>query len=304
MKLIIGLSFIFCGNTFAVNKVIYGQDNRVNALNSGIFWQHKSAAVASMIRKSKLKEFASYYKASTFMTLGEQYSLCSDERFYSEPVLSECSGFLISPDTLITAGHCVKALPYPYNGNPEKMCEDFVWSFDFTQTKAYENKVSLKQVYNCKEVIEAKYNFAHDYAIIKLEKAVEGVKPLKTAQLVDSTELVVIGHPSGLPKKVAPGGKVIDTNGSSSKFYAALDSFQGNSGSPVLDKAGDVVGILVSGKTDYIYDEKAQCQRVNRCDNNGKACFYEYDYVKGEGVTKIDVVLDKIPAGIDNSLSK
>jgi len=280
-------------SAFGKNKVVYGQDNRINVADSGSFWQEKALAVASMHKKSKLKPSGSFHKQLSYMTLGEQYSLCSDERFYSEPVISECSGFLIAPDTLVTAGHCFNALPYPYYGNANKVCEDYSWSFDYTQTKSEKNFVTLKKVYNCKEVITAEYSFANDFAIIKLDRSVEGAKALKmTKELAKDTELVVVGHPSGLPKKVAPGGKVIELNPNTSKFYASLDSFQGNSGSPVFNKLGKVVGILVSGKTDYYYDEKAQCQRVNQCDDAGKGCLYDYDYVKGEGVTNIKVILD------------
>jgi V8-like Glu-specific endopeptidase len=280
-------------NSVAIDKVVYGVDNRVDVDKTGTFWKSKASAVASMLKNSKLKPTDNGFKALSYMTLGEQFSLCKDERFYSQPILSDCSGFLISEDTLVTAGHCLKAMPYPYSGNAQKVCEDYSWAFDYTQTIAKDKHVTFSQVYRCKEVIKAEYSFANDFAILKLEKKVSGATPIKLAkEVTEDMALTVIGHPSGLPKKVAPGGKILELNPKRSKFYASLDTFQGNSGSPVLNKKGEAVGILVSGKTDYRYDEEDKCQRVNVCNNEGKQCLYDYDYVKGEGVTNIKVILD------------
>lgn len=300
MKYLVITMLLSQGATYAKNKVVYGQDNRMSVSDSSEFWQVRAKAVASMHKRSKLlvpKTSDKVFKQTSVFTLGEQYSLCEDERFVKEPVLSDCTGFLISEDTLVSAGHCFKAMPSPYYGNADKVCEDYVWVFDYTQTKAVDYKVQFSKVYECGEVLVANYSFSNDFAIIKLKSKVSGVKPLSMSREISKdSELIVVGHPSGLPKKVAPGGKVIEYNPKANKFYASLDSFQGNSGSPVFNKLGDVVGILVSGKTDYIFDEKAQCQRVNRCDQGGKSCLYEYDFVKGEGVTNINPILDNFQA--------
>ena len=41
-------------------------------------------------------------------TLEEYATLCADERFVHQPVPGWCSGTLIGPDLVLTAGHCVE----------------------------------------------------------------------------------------------------------------------------------------------------------------------------------------------------
>ncbi len=64
----------------------------------------------------------------------------------------------------------------------------------------------------------------------------------------------MLGHPWGLPLKIAGGGKVVKNEHSESRFFfeAMLDTFSGNSGSPVLNEATlEVEGILVVGFGEY-----------------------------------------------------
>jgi V8-like Glu-specific endopeptidase len=67
-------------------------------------------------------------------------------------------------------------------------------------------------------------------------------------------EVFVIGHPVGLPLKYAGNAKITD-NSPSTYFSANLDTFGGNSGSPVfsmVDGKHIVEGILVRGETDFV----------------------------------------------------
>ena len=98
--------------------------------------------------------------------------------------------------------------------------------------------------------------------------------------------LTVIGHPSGLPKKVTSNAYVTRNISSEYRFYISSDTFEGNSGSPVLNSKAEVVGMVLSGKTDYIYDETRGCQTVNSCNNTGHYCTYRFDNNLAEGVGK------------------
>ena len=96
---------------------------------------------------------------------------------------------------------------------------------------------------------------------------------------------MVIGHPSGLPTKVAEGASVrsVDT----AFFTANLDTYGGNSGSAVFNSlSGEVEGILVRGETDYVFDNERSCHSSYHCGD---------DECSGEDVVKISEVLKHLP---------
>jgi V8-like Glu-specific endopeptidase len=100
-----------------------------------------------------------------------------------------------------------------------------------------------------------------------------------------------MGHPSGLPMKYADGAKVF---GNFDNYFSTnLDTFGGNSGSPVFNaKTNEVVGILVRGDIDYIEGEfeGRTCMRVNTCDANRENCQADAEEIDGEHVSYIDLI--------------
>src|SRR5690606_9114881 len=78
-------------------------------------------------------------------------------------------------------------------------------------------------------------------------------------------ELVIIGHPLGLPLKIADSARV--TSVEHNYFRANLDSYGGNSGSPVINiHTQEVEGILVRGEEDFI-DTSSGCKTSLRMDD-------------------------------------
>jgi len=90
---------------------------------------------------------------------------------------------------------------------------------------------------------------------VQLERDVVGRTPAKvrsSGKIKDKQTLFVIGHPCGLPQKYAPGAKVRD-NTPAPYFVANLDTYGGNSGSPVFAApSATVEGILVRGENDFV----------------------------------------------------
>ncbi len=277
MKLLLScLCFAFSLNLFAVDKVVYGVDNRLDIYQSkNALYKTLSLSTAAMISKSQVVEQEDASFNITGGTL-EQDGICSDARFAKQMVAANCSGFLVGENLLVTAGHCIETL---------EDCGNYSWVFDYgnpTGEKTVYN-VAKKDIYTCTKIISRALDrdTLNDYALLELDRKVEGRAPLKfrkSGKIANKAGIVVIGHPSGLPTKIADGATVRD-NKNNYFFQGTLDTFGGNSGSAVFDiKTGLVEGILVRGERDYVGDPVQNCTRPKVC---------KVTECRGEDVTRI-----------------
>lgn len=281
-------------------RVVYGQDDRkdmfqvYNALHLKL-----ARSTAGMIRMDKFAKTrnANIYDLINLKTLERSANLCTSEKFGQQLLAPTCSGFLVGPDTLVTAGHCYNSFDTPAN-----VCKNFAWAFNYEIDKNGINPakgLSIDSIYLCKGVVAAHTDGNYDFAVIKLDRKVVGREPLKfrtAGKVADQTPLVVIGHPNGLPKKVATGR--LTFNSEPTRFSTTLDTFHGNSGAAVFDaNTGLVEGILIMGKNDYrpsIPGNQKSCKVVNLCDNNGVNCAGGVEtgpVSRGEVVLRIDKIL-------------
>lgn len=274
--LLLQTSITFAGS--AQIKVIYGEDNRVDVVDSeNPFFQRLANSTAAMVKNENLIEHNSVQYELAGKTLQDR-GICESERFSHQSTVASCSGFLVAPDVIVTAGHCVQR---------EVDCQTKSWVFNYRVQRESDPSVIVDKsdVYACSKILSQKLDPSSevDYAVIKLKRSVEGADPLPyrrkgSPQIGDG--LVVIGHPSGLPTKIADGANIRDIN----KVYLTtnLDTYAGNSGSAVLNAStGIVEGILVRGETDYINDSAQGCKVSNVLDN---------DKGDGEEVTLITIV--------------
>lgn len=289
-------------------KVIYGQDDRkdvyqtTNALHLKL-----SKSSAGMIKKSMFVKgaLANTFDLQNTTTLERAENVCTSEKFSQQTLAPICSGFLVGPDTLITAGHCYNSFD-----TPENVCKNFSWVFDYEMKSAVSNPtkgISIANIYNCKSVSKAQRDSLYDFAIIKLDRKVVGRTPLKyrtTGKLANSASLVVIGHPTGLPTKISANGKVT-LNTELTRFSTTLDTFHGNSGSAVFDSTtGLIEGILIMGKNDYrpsIAGNPRSCKVTNICDETASNCSAGVEtgtIAKGEVVLRIDKILSHISTAL------
>lgn len=244
--------------------VIYGEDNRVDTVESrSSFHKQLAQGTAAQILRADIpfmrggKATLEGQDLNDFINMKYGPDLCDGERYKRQIAVANCSGFLVAPDILVSAGHCFQA----------NECETHDWVFNYKIAKAGDQSVTINEedVYSCDHVISAKspgLGGGQDYAVIKLMKKVEGVKPLKVARSTPGvgTPLVLIGHPSGLPQKIADGATVKQKI--STGFRANVDAFGGNSGSAVFnERTGEVVGILVNGEEDYSLDSARGCMK-------------------------------------------
>ena len=90
-------------------RVVYGSDDRkdlYDVKNSKV--QLVSQSVAALVKASDLVPKAGGFRLRT-ASYQEEYGLCGSERFASQPIACFCSGFLVAPDVIATAGHCVES---------------------------------------------------------------------------------------------------------------------------------------------------------------------------------------------------
>lgn len=264
------------------HDVIYGKDTRVD------LYQEKDpkhlAWADSTVALFRADDVAAKDGAARLATrnYGEDMNLCKEEPFYEQPNGAFCSGSLVAPDVLMTAGHCVPSA---------EECAGIKFVFGFAVKKEGEKPTSVpeSEVYGCRELIgRAQESKGADWALVRLDRKVANHAPLKLnlgGKIADDAPVLVIGHPAGLPTKIAGGARVRDAS-PNGYFVANLDTYGGNSGSAVFNEStGLVEGILVRGEQDYV--SKGDCRVSNVCPTNG---------CRGEDVTKIGSVAGKIPA--------
>lgn len=265
----------------AWEKLIYGDDDRKDLYEVSSPLQKSLAdSTVALLESSDLKPLSASSFSLPSGTFGSQNMLCSSEPYYDQPAGAFCSGSLVGPNLILTAGHCVKDVS-------DCASVRFVFGYAVKQAGKYPTSVATSEVYSCKRIISRKQEAAgSDYALIEIDRPVTGHAVLKLqrsriAAVGDS--VTVIGHPAGLPTKVASGGKVRKV--SSTFVTTNLDTYGGNSGSAVFNsESGEVMGILVRGDTDFV--AKGSCYVSNRCPADG---------CRGEDVTRIDQVSSLIP---------
>lgn len=238
-------------------NIIYGDDNRIDTYQSkNPLFQRIAKSTAAMVPKENIKVRGNTVELNG-KELGDVFRLCEKERFFHQPMIANCSGFLVAPDIMVSAGHC-------YEDRSD--CTQYQWVFNYKVDDEKQRHVSVSKddVYGCKEVIAQSLTKDTDFAVIRLDRPVVGVTPVTIATKVPSVgdSVVMIGHPSGLPQKVADNAVVKLV--SDTEFRATVDAFQINSGSAVFNaKTGELVGILVRGLVDYRTNRQYQCSEVN-----------------------------------------
>jgi len=276
---------------------IYGNDDRVDFYAADRIMQKYSESTVALFADSAIPmdEASGRYKLKN-LSLKGKYNLQDGERFAEQPVGAFCSGVLVGDDTVLTAGHCFRPDP---RGGP---CERVKMVFGYAVTSAGQMPASFPagNVYSCSQVIANQVdNAGADYALVKLDRKVTGRHPLaiNRGNIGRTSELGVIGYPSGLPVKIATNGSVRSIG--SGFFVADLDTFGGNSGSPVFNlKTLKIEGILVRGGVDYAYDSgtgTAEDPRSPYAYTPGRANVYTQNGGRGEDVTMIKEVQALIP---------
>lgn len=252
-------------------KVIYGDDNRVDVYAStNSMYVELSKSTAAMIPNGDITALGKDIVRLEGRSL-QDGGKCSTERFAKQSTAAMCSGFLVGENLLVTAGHCIES---------KRDCKRNKWVFDFKVDTAEQQEVTVPKsnVYSCSKIIsraltkkkKGTKSGGNDYALIQLDRKVTDRRVLdyrRSGSIEKGDNLVVIGHPSGLPTKIADGANVKSL--SNLYFSANLDTYGGNSGSAVFNAdTGMIEGILVRGAKDYVYNSSKGCYESNEISNN------------------------------------
>ena len=200
-----------------------------------------------------------------------------------------CTATLISPNLMLTAGHCIDrgvalgggwTLPAGVS-SAQDFCDNMHVQFNFQEDGGVLPDAADMPTFACAEVVAKELTADRDHALIRLEGnpgEIFGYRELDIREPVDGEAVTVIQHPAGAPKKVHTG-TVADITATTLGHNA--DTVGGSSGSPILDNQGRVIGVHTNGgcsdaggftntsrRLDDIYDRVPELRITDYFDQN------------------------------------
>lgn len=165
-----------------------------------------------------------------------------------------CSGTLIASNLFLTAGHCVDATSVG----------DYV-AMNYERA-AGSTTLLTQSHYRVEAVVEA--GLGADFAILRLAGSPGATWGIATVATVDppvGAAITIMGHAKGGPKKIEAG--TVLGFGTKTVQYNNVDTLGGQSGAPILDDAGQVVGVHTNGGcttsgTGYNYGQRISAIRT------------------------------------------
>ncbi len=247
-------------NIHEVSPEIRGVADSVAALISPRYFQPLPSGEGFRLDRATVPSFANYLRAVRLPAWLEGFS--------DEPVPAFGTGFLVRPDLLLTAAHCITSGSGSIREqvSPEIVGTYVVFGFH-TEVDSSERGFATRQefgpdmVYTIASVVAFKYRhilqdqLSQDWALVKLDRPVVNRRPLNLGfqTLLPSANLFMIGCPWGLPAKYSTVGEgVTPLSEAPERHYIAhrIDSIGGNSGGPIFDAVSlEVVGIHIRGYT-------------------------------------------------------
>lgn len=180
-----------------------------------------------------------------------------------------CTGTLIGPTTVLTAGHCFDVgrgqaqwyTPFKRNADgsasylpPAELAKLQTVIFNY-QVSSQNRLPRPGQPFPIKQLVEYRLG-GLDFAIVELERngtnqlpSALGYQPARvsarTVRPPKGELLAIIQHPQGDPKKIEAGA--LDAFAGSNIFYGDIDTHGGSSGSAILDPNGEILGVHTNG---------------------------------------------------------
>jgi hypothetical protein len=244
-------------STFAVYEI----DNRVD------FYKIQDPKVQELAKAMSFQIYFDELKGWTFNRYWQilikpltDEGICANERFADQPVMrNDCSGILIGPKQMLLPGNCIT----------DHYCKNdlyyFMFSYHLASSTPLDVMRSKKYFYKCEKLLKRAWDpeSAASYAIIELDKVVEGVTPVKLAAHDDidmKDELIAMGHPEGMPLKVAADAYVADQN--KTHFTVSSDIAGSSKGAGIFNATTyELEGMLIGGTKNFVNSSDG-CKRA------------------------------------------
>lgn len=245
--IVINFFYILC-LSLTVFGQIYGTDSRTDVSILEGDKAEKAQATAILIKNSGIKKNPNNpeeYRLET--SLLKDKGFCESERFAESDIISGafCSGTLVSPDTVLTAAHCINTI---------EECKETAFVFGVTE-KTIKNSFSSENIFQCKEILIRKFTYGNDMVLVKLTRPVTNIEPInwrRSVKMSKGDKVYTIGSPTGLPLLLSKG-EIRFTGRRMYGVGTTIDIAPGNSGGAVYSNStGALLGVLTSGDRPYI----------------------------------------------------
>ncbi len=221
------------------------------------------------------------------LPLRQAESVCEDERFADQPAPGFCSATLVAPDLVATSGHCLAF----ENATPDQArCDDVRVVFDFAYERVTDDPVAAvdplapEQVYSCVRVEALRWRRRpqnQDWALLRLDRPVSDREhlPVLAYRPAPGTPVLQIGHPSGIPQKLAPGVVTDERDFPYADSYLedtftySSDLLSGNSGGGVFDLTQNALAGIPTLYSAWNYVRERGCYVPGVCGVNA-VCDY------------------------------
>lgn len=133
----------------SAQKLVYGLDDRKDYYELDDQQKKECDSVVSLWESSDIVDNGNGESRLQTSNFGDSLNLCENEKFREQPMGAFCSGFLVGPDLIATAGHCVK--------NAEDLTTTrFVFGYRMENENQAKTTISNSEIYKGKEIVGRK----------------------------------------------------------------------------------------------------------------------------------------------------